>query len=152
MNYSHIQQITIVIHIVWFFLVFIRCVFTELQLCFGQCLKLHSLWIQALQCFSFDRQFFFLLGWFTGSCWTVRAGTDRTTTSGRIGFLAYRNGLFQDERSMKTSLPFSQSIIRLRTLKILWQNFGGNKYLLSEDINKRYHVSHIHHTWMNIQK
>lgn len=100
MNYSHIQQITIVIHIVWFFLVFIRCVFTELQLCFGQCLKLHSLWIQALQCFSFDRQFFFLLGWFTGSCWTVRAGTDRTTTSGRIGFLAYRNGLFQDERNV----------------------------------------------------
>lgn len=36
---------------------------------------------------------------------------------------------------MKTSvLPFYQLVVRLRTLKILWQKFLGSKSLLSEDI------------------
>lgn len=104
------------------------------SLLFWSLSMLYNFWIQMLQCFSFDKQFFFLVGWFTGSCWTVRAGTDRTTASGRIWLIAHRNGLFQNERSMKTSVPFSQLVVRLRTLKYNGKSFRGNKYILSEDI------------------
>ena len=126
LNYKHLPHSTntSVIHILCFLLIFIRSIFTYWSsFLFWSLSKLCNLWIRVF--LSFDKQFFFLVGWFTGSCWTVRAGTDRTTTSGRIWLIAHRNGLFQNERSMKTSVHFSQLVVRLRTLKSNGKSFGA---------------------------